>query len=141
MSKATFRGNVLKGPLFAPPTKDDLRRLALAARAEIRERSQEKGLDRNGQAFKPYTPRYAAWKKKKGRPAVAVDLTFRGDMWRAFGLLDVRERTAMLGFLDPANQKKAEGLLKKRDFLGLTPAQEETLLKLLVEALLAKQPR
>jgi hypothetical protein len=96
------------------------------------------GNDINNQAFTPYTPGYAAFKKKKGRSSSPVDLTYKGSMLRAITQKVFKQGGSLVAevfFNSALESKKAEGNLKKRDFFGFSDEQFERIKRKIVEAL------
>jgi hypothetical protein len=96
------------------------------------------GNDVNDQSFDPYSPGYAAFKKKKGRSASPVDLTFKGSMLRAITQKVFKQGGSLVAevfFNSALESKKAEGNLKKRDFFGFSDEQLERIKRKIVEAL------
>lgn len=141
MSRVTMKSTGKVTTPFTPLSDGEWWRLGTAARNIIRKRTQDEGRDRNGQPMKPYSKSYAARRKKTGRSVRPVNLTWTGDMWRAFAVVERDSTRNVLGFLTGAQQQKAGWLLKTRDFLGLSPAEEKELADLLTAALVAKQRR
>lgn len=129
------------GKPFEPLSDAEWWRFGTAARNIIRKRTQDEGRDRHGHALKPYSKAYARRRTKTGRKAHPVSLTWTGDLWRAFAVVEKDSRRNVLGFLTVAEQRKASYLLKTRDFLGLSPAEENELADLLARALVLKQQR
>jgi len=141
MSRVTVKTSGKLTKTFIPLSDSEWWRLGTAARNMIRKRTQDEGRDRHGHALKPYSKRYATRRTKTGRKAHPVSLTWTGDLWRAFAVVEKDSRRNVLGFLTVAEQRKASYLLKNRDFLGLALSEENELADLLARALVLKQQR
>lgn len=115
----------------------------------------EAGIDRTGKAFAPYTPGYAAKKAKEGLGGGTVNLTVSGRMLNDMAVTDMGmspprvtigfrssgggtrgkglsmiQRSRAVGAEGKARAHDVDGVGKsrtKREFLGLTDAEETTL--------------
>ena len=87
-----------------------------------------KGVDINGQRFKPYSEKYAFFRAKKGRTPVNVDLNFTGQM---LGDMSVKanSKKAEIFFLRGSEAKKASNNNKTREFFGFSRLEEKQLAK------------
>ena len=87
-----------------------------------------KGVDMNGQRFKPYSEKYAFFRAKKGRTPVNVDLNFTGQM---LGDMSVKanSKRAEIFFLRGTEAKKASNNNKTREFFGFSRLEEKQLAK------------
>jgi hypothetical protein len=139
-------------PTF-PPLVDQalLRDIGDLAVRMIRTRTQQ-GIDRTGAAFAPYTPGYAE-KKAKEVGAGPVNLTLSGRMLNDMGVTGITPGTVTIGFRSSGGSTRGKGLTMiqrsravgaedkarahdvtgagkartKREFLGLTATETETL--------------
>lgn len=59
----------------------DTAKIALDLKGMIQRRVQMKGENSEGQAFKPYTPKYAKFRQDRNRTSPHVNFTFTGDLW------------------------------------------------------------
>ena len=92
--------------------------------ANIKVRTGE-GKDVDGNAFEPYVPSYAAYRKEQGRPTSPVDLFFTGTMLNS--LTYEFDRNRVRAFFMPVQDKfgtpspiKAYSLNIKRRFFGFS---------------------
>jgi len=92
----------------------------------IKQRTQ-KGKDADGRRFKPYTPEYKSFRRKKGRQANFPDLNFSGNM-----LSNMTQKStstnATLFFASKAQSLKALGNQKKRTFFAVGNKESKTLI-------------
>ena len=83
------------------------------------------GKDVSGQAFEPYSNKYAMFRKKKGHPTNKVSLFFSGSMLSSMDY-EATTSTAKLYFLNTEdktgtkNPSKAYWLNQKREFFALS---------------------
>lgn len=91
----------------------------------IKERTAE-GKSTSGAPFDPYTPRYAAWRKKEGYPTEHVDLTLTGSMFAALTYTAENDRVTSF-FMDTADKRttvrnpaKAFFNQERRDFFSMS---------------------
>ena len=87
-----------------------------------------KGVDMNGQRFKPYSEKYAFFRAKKGRTPVNVDLNFTGQMMGDMSL-KANSKRAVIYFLRGSEAKKAFHNNKTRAFFGFSRLEEKQLAK------------
>lgn len=83
------------------------------------------GKDVSGGSFAPYSPKYAAYKQKRGR-RTSVDLTFTGAMLRSIQTKIQRLSDGLLGtiyFVSPGEATKARANMERRKFFGLSQQQ------------------
>ncbi len=108
-------------------------KIALGRTAEflmgvIKQRTQ-RGKDADGRSFKPYTPEYKAFRRKKGRQANFPDLNFKGNM-----LSNMTQKSdpkkAILFFASKAQSIKAVGNQKKRPFFLVGQREGKTLINI-----------
>lgn len=95
-----------------------------------------KGLDVDGAPFAPYTEKYAAFKKSKGRKDNPVDLTFTGNMLASIQTKVEKTREGATGtiFFGSAREAvKARGNQERRKFFGLSDEQVARIRKKLTE--------
>jgi hypothetical protein len=87
-----------------PPVsrKAILQHLALLAIGRIKRRTAQ-GLDANGNAFAPYSPRYKEQRRRAGW-STKPDLWLRGGMLGSLGVLDLTEAKVTVGFQGTAAQ-------------------------------------
>jgi phage gpG-like protein len=81
-------------------------RIASLLHARIVARTLE-GRDADGRPFVPYSPGYAEWRRKHGRPVDRVDLFFRGHMMAAMQDKAESPVKAKIFFADAEQAKKA----------------------------------
>lgn len=86
--------------------------IALDAKALIRNRIQEKGLNAEEQALDGYTPAYKKKKEKAGKYRGFTDTTFTGDMWRKTEITSAEQRgdqyVVTVGGKDQFSENKLE---------------------------------
>lgn len=75
-----------------------LAHIALLAVGRIKRRTNA-GLDVNGQAFKPYSRRYATMRRKAGRTVTPVTLWLSGGMLGGMQVVSSDENRAVIGFV------------------------------------------
>lgn len=79
-----------------------------------------RGLDSKGVAFKPYTKRYEKQREGWGLSTSPVDLRRSGGLLDGMQIIDPGSFSALLT-VDGQHQDIAEGLMKKRKFIGVHP--------------------
>ena len=94
----------------------------------IKTRTQ-KGKDADGRSFKPYTPEYKAFRRKKGRQVSFPDLNFKGNMLSNMTQKSTSKQ-AILFFASKAQNLKAVGNQKKRTFFAVGDREGKTLINL-----------
>ena len=87
-----------------------------------------KGVDIDGQRFKPYSEKYAFFRAKKGRTPVNVDLNFTGQMLGDMSQ-KANSKRAVIYFLRGSEAKKAFHNNKTRAFFGFNRLEEKQLAK------------
>lgn len=95
-----------------------------------------KGLDVDGASFIPYTPKYAEYKKNKGRKTSPVDLTFSGNMLASIQTKvekTLQGATGTIFFGSALEAAKARGNQERRKFFGLSDEQVARIKKKLTE--------
>lgn len=100
--------------------------VAMFAMLRIKVRTQE-GKDYMERPFEPYTPKYAAFRDKRGHPSSKVNLTFSGRMLGQGMTFEANDTSARLFFADtsdPDNEKvtqaeKAYYNSQRREFFRL----------------------
>lgn len=90
--------------------------------SSIKQRSK-KGIGLSGK-MSAYTPKYKAWKAKKGRQTSVRDLTFSGKMWASLTERDLGQGSVRLFFGGAEEQKKAMGNNEKTPFFGMTATED-----------------
>lgn len=94
------------------------------------------GVDVDGQAFTPYSPKYAAFKRASGRSG-KVDLTWTGNMLAAMGSKVKVIGETIIGIISfiPAQAVKARANMRTRNFFGLSKEQLTRITKAMKEAI------
>lgn len=119
-------------------TRELMKRLSLQAITEVFENSVEKGQDKFGKSFRPYSRNYVKIKKKRGGRFFSghVNLFDKGHMMGNLTNVVQSSSQAFLHFPKIKERLKAAGHIKgsrtlpKRDFLGLTKKGEKALLSI-----------
>lgn len=93
------------------------------------------GKDVEGNDFDDYSPAYAAFRKKAGRPTDKVDLFFTGKMLGSI-THKVEEDKATIFFAGADESEKAYWVNQGRNFFGISPSDEDRLREMVVEAIL-----
>lgn len=96
-------------------------------------RRTRSGRDVKGRFFKPYTAAYAKRRQAKGLQVRPVNLTVTGSLLDGItNKVTIRGRSLFVTRAIPKDQqKKAEGLSKKRQFFGLSKKQDAIIRKAL----------
>ena len=94
----------------------------------IKTRTQ-RGKDADGRSFKPYTPEYKAFRRKKGRQVSFPDLNFKGNMLSNMTQKST-SKEAILFFASKRENLKAVGNQKKRTFFAVGDREGKTLINL-----------
>lgn len=130
--------NALRPLLSRPETK---RLFATAIIDEIRDRTVNKRIDKNGRTFAGYSESYAdsldgqIGGKVQGSPA---NLRLSGEMMASMELKSSSVLTTVIGMIGQENKDKADGHItgmrgrkggKVRDFFGLPKAEEARILR------------
>lgn len=108
--------------------------IGLFAQTAIKVRTLQ-GQDANEAAFAPYTPKYAVFRRLKGRPTNKVDLTFTGSMLSSM-TSDPDRKQVDLFFLNTDdefggnNPTKAFFLNQKRKFFALSEDDVDDIMKI-----------
>jgi len=95
------------------------------------------GTDVEGKPFEPYTPKYAEFRKKKGRTAGLPNLSFTGNMLAAMRARFEKRPgrlTGIIGFLDTKERKKALGNQEHRNWFGLPRQRIDAIINKIKEA-------
>jgi hypothetical protein len=109
------------------PTKLDnaLLRTATQGNAIIKRRTnQGQGIEKR---FAPYTPKYAAFRRKEGRQVSPVNLQFKGNMLSAMQAFKGRGE-AKIAFTRSVEAKKAYFNNRKRPFFGVNNTEKRKLM-------------
>ena len=94
-------------------------------------RRTAKGVDVNGQSFRPYHPDYAEYRKDKGRRVDIVDLNFTGKMYASLTHDVISENEVMLYFAGDPQAEKAQHNNPKRQFFALSQEEMDELAELI----------
>ncbi len=126
---------------------------------ELNTEQIESGVDQNNRKFKPYSESYkkqimaaksrisgkGRWKgggKSKARLGAKdpneVNLTVTGSMLADFGIVKVKKGEVVIGFHSIKQKQKAEGNVKKRQFVGLTKKNYSNLFSWIKKTFLGK---
>lgn len=99
MARADVHVNLRRVEEYFPPEQRRalLEQLAALAIGRIKRRTGQ-GVDVNGQAFEPYSARYAAQRKKAGRNASPPTLLLTGAMLGSMQVLSNDGERAVIGF-------------------------------------------
>ena len=83
----------------------------------------DSGVGLNGR-FKPYHPKYAEYRAKKGRGTNSVNLQFTGKMLAGVKLMTKSPSKAVIGFTQEVERKKAISNQRKRPWFGVTDSEQ-----------------
>jgi len=97
-------------------------KLGISINTSIKKRVQQDGQGVSG-FMPPYTPKYRAWKKGKGRKVAKRDLTFSSKMWTALTVEQTDTKTRMF-FSGKEEEKKAKGNQAIADFFGIANTEQ-----------------
>lgn len=104
--------------------------IALDAKALVRNRVQEKGLNAEEQELAGYSPEYQKRKKKAGKDVGFTNLTFTGDMWRKVDVVSAQQQGSkyevLVGGKDQLSENKLEwNSARYGDVLDVSTKEEE----------------
>lgn len=122
-------------------TEQALRLAAMDALALVQNRIEQKGQGINGnltsKAAKKYGSYSRGWgvkRSKAGRQANYIDWNFNGDLWRAWQVLSVGTKEALIGFTDGEINAIADYLEDMHgEAFGLTEQEKEMVLETIKE--------
>ena len=98
----------------------------------------KKGLDADGNPFRPYVPKYAAWRKRRKLQADKVDLTVQGHMLGSMVPSVTGDNEVTIEFSGTKEIAKAIGNSRLRDFFDVRQDREiEAIAETLAEELIA----
>ena len=127
-------------------TEQALRMGADNALALVQTRIQQEGLGINGQLtskakskFGAYSRGWGYTRNKRGFQTGIIDYTFDGDLWRAWQILSVGDKEALIGFTD-SQISKISGYLEEMHgkAFGLNEQEKEIVLASIKEYLVSK---
>lgn len=131
--KSAFIG--LPVPKLGPVLPTISAQLAAQAVAIIKARTA-KGLSTSLVPFRPYTARYAAWRKDRGLRARPVNLRVSGAMLGALRVVQQRGALAEVGWTDARQSVKAQANENLgRPFLGITAQSDQKQMQARADAL------
>ena len=109
-----------------PSPKTTERALGRAASGHILDmlKRVDGGAGLNGR-FKPYHPKYAEYRAKKGRGTSTVNLQFFGEMLKDVTVKTTTPKKAVIGFVQEKERKKAMGTHKQRPWFGVNNHEEK----------------
>lgn len=112
---------------FASEVDEEMRSLGPDTIEEIRTRSQRKGVDAEGRAFKPYSPKYQKFKAKRTKTSSPrPNLTLSGHMMKGLQWMFFRRGALRVTRVYPiANEtaSKIKGNNKTRNFFAISKEQ------------------
>lgn len=102
--------------------------LVAADAAEAIRTDSARGVDADGNAFKPYSAKYARFKTRKKKRSNKVDLNLSGDMMRSIQSDVVRKGKKIIGKVFSPEGGKVAGNNKTRKFFTISKRRKQDFL-------------